>query len=178
MDELWSNDYGPYDPDWENELDELIQDAYDSDYDSDKYANVGYRDLKDTLTLVICSIASVLYFFCFILILLWCNGVIQIIYATRVAFLDLASLSQIAIIKAYTSSQTFRMEDKYDIKPESAFPPLWSVFCAVIIQGSFLIEETLPLVLLHELYMCTSKMEIRERQTLVLIKKISYSCVS
>ena len=143
MDELWS------DPDWENELDELIQDAYDSDYDSDDYANVGYRDLKDTLTLVICSIASVLYFFCFILILLWCKGVIQIIYATRVAFLDLASLSQITFLIAYTPSQTFIWDDKYDIIPESAVPPLRSVFCAIIIQASFLIEETLPLVLLH-----------------------------
>ena len=110
MDKLWSNDYGPYDPDWENELDQLIQDAYDSDYasDGDRDGNDGYRHIKTTLLLVFCSIASILHFVCFIFILSLCKGVIRIIYATRVAILELASLSQIATSTAYTTLNHLR----------------------------------------------------------------------
>ena len=177
MDELWADDL-----DWENELDQLIQDAHDSDYAYDGYkdGNDGSRNLKDTLTLVFCSIASVLHFVCLILILLLCKGVIRIIYATRLAILDLASLSQIALMAAYTESMTLNHDENY-ITPSLGTAlgtmPLWSMFCSIIVHSSFVIEETLPLILLHELYMCTSKMEIRERRTSMLIKKISITVV-
>ena len=163
MEKLFSDDYDPYDSGWENELDQLIQEAYDSDYanDGNKDGNDGYRHLKKTLLLIFCSIASVLHLVCFVLILLLCKGVIRIIYATRVAILELASLSQIATSTAYATlnhfnsiyyTESFTMEDKHDITFNgNTMPTLWTMFCSVIIHSLFLIEESLPLILFHEL---------------------------
>ena len=57
-------------------------------------------------------------------------------------------------------------------RPTDMGSPIGNIICSIIIASLFYTEETLSLFFLHELYMCTSRMEIREHQTLRLFIKV------
>ena len=64
MDESWFD----YDSGWESELEDKLDEFYDLESSQDRadWTNA----LKNDLTLIVCSIASAVYFICLILVLL------------------------------------------------------------------------------------------------------------
>ena len=159
MDEVWFD----YDSGWESELDDQLDEFYEHESSQDRadWTNT----LKNNLTLIVCSIASAIYFICLILVLFWCNGVIRFIYATRALILMLTSLTQIAFNRILTESVNLYHNGD---RPTDMGSPIGNIICSIIIGSLFYTEEILPLFFLHELCMCTSKMELREQQILRL----------
>ena len=173
MDESWFD----YSSGWESELDKELE-KFDENNELEKfYEHESIQERSDwtdaltnTLTLTVCSIASSMHFICFILILFWCNGVVQFIYATRALILMLNSLTQIVFNRIFTSLESVNMN--HDGNPTDVGPPIESFIFSTIIASLFYTEEILTSFFLHELYLCTSRMEVREQQTFRLVIKV------